>query len=182
MQLIYLFAIALVNNIDNIGIGIAFSVGGIKINLSKNILISLMAFIVSFIASLFGSVISHFLSEQISSIISTLILIFMGARMMYQSYFKRNNDRLDKINTLEYKEAVSIGTALALDDIGSSISSSLVGYSAFMISLPYFIVSLLIFLLSNYASNFFAKLNIGKKATLVAGGLMILMGIVQYFG
>ena len=40
MQLLYLFLIALLNSIDNIGIGAAYSIAGVKVRLLKNILIA----------------------------------------------------------------------------------------------------------------------------------------------
>lgn len=181
MQLIYLFIIAVLNSIDNIGVGVAYSVAGIKVKLSKNILIAFLAFIVSFLASLSGQLMSYFLSDKECSIISMLLLVLMGSRMIYTSFSKKNNNDLNKVKELKYKEALSVGIALALDDISSSVSSALIGYNPFMISLPYFIISLAIFSSGNYALKFITKLNIGNKPTIIAGALMILIGISQIF-
>ncbi|NOW92746.1 hypothetical protein CCS79_06740 [Clostridium diolis] len=52
MQLLYLFLIAILNSIDNLGVGIAYGIAGIKVKFSKNLLIAFLAFAVSFIASL----------------------------------------------------------------------------------------------------------------------------------
>lgn len=181
MQLIYLFVISFLNSIDNIGVGVAYSVAGIKVKLSKNILMAFLAFIVSFLASFSGQFISYFLSDNECSIISMLLLVLMGTRMIYTSFSKKKNSDLNKIKELNYKEALSVGTALALDDVGSSVSSGLIGFSPFMISFPYFIISLAIFFSGNYALNFITKLNLGNKPTIVAGLLMILIGISQFF-
>lgn len=180
MQIIYLFIIAVLNSIDNIGIGVSYSVAGVKVKLSKNIIMASLAFSVSFIASLSGQLVTYFLSAKICSIISMLIFVLMGAKMIYTSFSKKNNDS-EKLKELNYKEALSVGIALALDDIGSSVSSALVGYNPFMISFPYFIISLAIFFSSNYALKFVTKLNIGNKPTIVAGILMILIGVSQVF-
>jgi putative Mn2+ efflux pump MntP len=181
MQLIYLFIIAILNSIDNIGIGAAYSIAGIKVKLSKNVLIAFLAFIVSYLASLFGQLISYFFNDKECSIISMILLILMGTRMIYTSFSKKNDNELNKVNELNYKEALSIGIALALDDISSSVSSALIGYSPFMVSFPYFIISLAIFFSGNYVLKFVTKLNIGNKPTIIAGVLMILIGISQFF-
>lgn len=181
MQLIYLFTISFLNSIDNIGVGVAYSVAGIKVKLSKNILMAFLAFIVSFLASFSGQFISYFLSDNECSIISMLLLVLMGTRMIYTSFSKKKNNDLNSLKELNYKEALSVGIALALDDVGSSVSSGLIGFSPFMISLPYFIISLAIFFSGNYALNFITKLNLGNKPTIVAGLLMILIGISQFF-
>ncbi|WP_160686737.1 manganese efflux pump [Clostridium sp. C2-6-12] len=181
MQLVYLFLIAILNSIDNIGVGVAYSIAGIKVKLSKNILIAFLAFIVSFLAALFGKLISYYLNDTECSIISMILLILMGINMIYTSFSKKKNNDLNNIKELDFKQAFSVGIALALDDISSSVSSSLIGYSAFMTSLPYFIISLSIFFCGNYALKFISKFNLGKKPTIVAGILMILIGILQFF-
>ncbi|MGK0467047.1 manganese efflux pump MntP [Clostridium sp.] len=181
MQILYLFTIAFLNSIDNIGVGVIYSVGGIKVKLLKNLILALLAFAVSFVASLSGQFISHFLSVEICSIISMLLLVFMGVKMIYSSVYKNNTD-FHRYKELEYKEAFTVGAALAFDDIGSSISAALIGYSPFMISFPFFIISLGIFFLGNYALKYTTKFNLGNKPTIVAGGLMILLGISQFFG
>jgi putative Mn2+ efflux pump MntP len=182
MQLLYLFIISILNSIDNIGVGVAYSVAGIKVKLSKNILIAFLAFIVSFISSLFGQYISSFFSDEECTIISMLLLVLMGIKMIYTSFSKKkNNNDLNSAKELGYKEAFSVGIALALDDISSSVSSALVGYSAFMVSFPYFVISLAIFFSGNYALKFITKLKVGNKPTIIAGILMILIGISQFF-
>ncbi|EKQ50144.1 MULTISPECIES: manganese efflux pump [unclassified Clostridium] len=183
MQVLYLFVIAILNSIDNIGVGVAYSVAGVKVKLAKNLLIASLAFLVSFLASLFGQFISYFLNDTECSIISMLLLVIMGIRMIYTSFSDKNNIEANKNNVKElgFKEAFSIGIALALDDISSSVSSALVGYSAFMVSLPYFIISLGIFFSGNYALKFITKLNVGKKPTILAGILMIIIGLSQIF-
>ena len=181
MQLIYLFTIAFLNSIDNIGVGVVYSVAGVKVKLLKNILLALLAFSVSFIASLSGHFVSNFLSEEACSIISMLLLVLMGARMVYSCFSKRKSIVLNREKELKYEEAFSVGAALAFDDIGSSVSSALIGYSPFMISFPFFIISLGIFSFGNYAIKYTTKYNLGDKPTIAAGILMIILGISQIF-
>jgi putative Mn2+ efflux pump MntP len=182
MQLIYLFFIAFINSVDNIGIGVAYSIAGARVQLRKNLLISFMAFIVSFVASLFGDVISHYLGEDIAKLISMLLLAFMGLRMIYEAYHKsREEEILNNIKIVSYKEAFSVGLALAIDDVPSSISSGLIGYGAFMVSMPYFVISFLIFFLGNYGTKLFSKLNIGKKANIIAGLILISIALIEFF-
>lgn len=180
LHILYLFFIAMLNSVDNAGIGIAYSVSGKKVPIFKNILISIMAFAVSFVSALSGDIISGFLSQQMCTVISMSLLIFMGSRMIYQAFRKKDED-LDKYNIISNKEAIAVGTVLALDDVGSSVSSGLIGYGAFMVSLPFFVISFIIFSLANYGGKFVRRLNIGKKATVVSGILMILMAVFQLF-
>jgi len=179
MELIYLFFIALINSVDYIGIGIAYSIAGVRVQIGKNFLIAFMAFIISLISSFSGNFIAHYISHELASIISLLLMGGMGLKMIYEACFQGHEDEFSKIRLLKYKEALAVGTVLALDDIPSSVGSGLVGHDIFMIAIPYFIISIAIFLLGNYGSSFFAKLKIGKKANIAAGILMILIGIFQ---
>jgi putative Mn2+ efflux pump MntP len=181
MQIIYLFIIAILNSIDNIGVGVAYSIAGIKVKFYKNLLIAFIAFIISYISALSGQLISYFLSDTQSAFISMLLLVLMGIRIIYTSFSKKSDGDLNSEKEISFKEALSVGIALAIDDVSSSISSALIGYGAFMTSFPYFIISLAIFFSGNYTAKFFKKFNLGNKLTIVAGILMILIGLIEFF-
>lgn len=177
-SIIYLTVIAFLNSIDNIGIGVAYSISAKKIPLFKNILLSSMTFIVSYIFAVSGKSMSIFLNEKTCSIISVSLLVFMGLRMIHQAFEKRD-DNLDKFNIISNKEAITIGIALSLNDVGSSINYGLIGYNPFMISAPYFVISFIIFYLATFSTKFTSKLNIDNNTTIISGILMISLGLAQ---
>jgi putative Mn2+ efflux pump MntP len=115
-----------------------------------------------------------------------LLLAFMGLRLIFEPYMKKKEEAgteyaigMDKTKSLKYREAISVGTALALDDIGGSMSVGLVGYNPFMVGFAFFVVSYLIFLSGNYLIKYTAKLKIGNKATIISGIILIIIGITQ---
>lgn len=178
MQLIYLFFIAFINSVDNIGVGVAYSIAGTKVPFRKNLLISLMAFGVSYVSSLSGHFISLHINEELASILGMLLMVFMGIKIIYEAVTEsKEKEEITKGKMISYKEALSVGIALAIDDVGSSVSSGLIGHSAFMISMPYFVISVLIFFSGNLGTEFFKKLKIGIKANIISGILMILIGL-----
>lgn len=174
----YLTVIAFLNSIDNLGIAAAYSIAGKKVPIVKNLLISLMAFLVSFVSSLSGDFISGFLSEKTCGILGFGILALMGFHMIYKSFRKEDED-FNKYNIISNREAITVGTILALDDVGSAVSSGLIGYGAFTVALPFFIISFAMFLLANLGTRFTSRLKIGGKATAFAGILMIIMGFIR---
>lgn len=176
---IFLLFIAFINSFDNVGIRIAYSIGGIQVQLKKNLLISFMAFAVSFVASLSGNFISNLLNDDIASILSMILISGTGIKIMLEPFIKKKNE-IEEIKNLSYKESISIGTALALDDIGGSVGIGLVGYHPVAVGLAFFVVSFLIFISGNYAISLLSKLKVDKRiATVLAGILMIIMGITQ---
>lgn len=180
MTALYLLFIALINSFDNIGIRVAYSIGGIKVTLLKNLLISLMAFAVSFTASLSGNFIASILSEEVSSILSMLLLSATGIKIIIEGFSGRH-EKAEDIKTISYRQAISVGIALALDDIGGSVGVGIAGYSALAVGTAFFVISFLIFLTGNYAIIFLRKLKINPKITsTLAGLLMIAIGISQF--
>lgn len=178
----YLSIIAFLNSIDNLGIAAAYSIAGKKVPIIKNLLISLAAFAVSYISGLSGEFISNYLTEETCAVLSFVILALMGSNMIYHSLRKKNNDEaLIKNTIISNKEAIVTGIILALDDVGSSVSSGLIGHSAFMIALPFFIISFVMFFLANLGTRFTSKLKTGNKATAIAGVLMITLGLLRLF-
>ena len=93
--------------------------------------------------------------------------------------FPKRDDNLDSFNIISSKEAIIVGLALALDNTGSYISSGLISYRPFMISIPYFVISFIIFYFSNFITKFTSKLNIDNKAAIISGVLMIALGLTQ---
>jgi putative Mn2+ efflux pump MntP len=177
---VYLLFIALINSFDNIGVRLAYSIGGVKVQFLKNILISLMAFAVSFAASLSGNVVSHLLNEDIASILSMIILSAAGIHIIYEGCSKKDEIKDLNSHTLSYKESASVGTALALDDIGGSVGVGLAGYSPLAVGAAFFTVSFLIFISGNYLIKFSGRFRVSRKTTaMLAGIIMILIGIAQ---
>jgi putative Mn2+ efflux pump MntP len=181
MEILYLFFIAIINSIDNMGIGIAYSIAKVRVPIFRNLVISLMAFTVAFLSALSGDILSHVLTEELAKIISMFLLISIGIRIIYDALKKDTDESLEKVKIIGGKEAISVGTILALDDVGSSVSSGLAGYGPFAVAAPFFIVSFIIFLLANYGSSFMHRLSIGIKANIVAGIIMVTIGILRYF-
>lgn len=91
-HILYTFFIALTNNLDNIGVRVAYSIRGIKIATLINVWISVITFVISFFAAFSGSIISGFLSKQLSSVIAMVLLTAIGSWMILEQYIKRNND------------------------------------------------------------------------------------------
>jgi putative Mn2+ efflux pump MntP len=88
VHLLYIFMISLANNMDNIGVRIAYSILGIKIRLWMNLWISVITFIISFFAAHCGKVIAGFFGKQASSEISAIILVTIGLWIMLSPYFR----------------------------------------------------------------------------------------------
>ncbi|ORX22641.1 sporulation membrane protein YtaF [Thermoanaerobacterium sp. PSU-2] len=201
MHFIYSLFIALANNVDNISVRIAYSIRGIKITAVKNLWISLITFIISSIAAISGNIISGVLSKHISSILSMILFISIGLWIAIEPYFKKNSDShydiddktkniydilkkpeeadVDDSKDIDFKEATFLGIALSINNIGGGLSAGMIGLNSFFIGFLSALISFIALWIGNYVTDFLNRWNFRKKATVIAGLILILIGIKQ---
>jgi putative sporulation protein YtaF len=202
MHLIYISLIALANNLDNIGVRIAYSIRGIKISTLKNLWISVITFIISSLAAYSGSIISSVLSKNVSSILSMLLLMAIGLWIIFEPYLKEKNNHknsheilndtniysilkepeiadMDNSNDIDFREATFLGIALSINNVGGGLSAGMIGLNSFFVGFFSAVISFLALWAGNYVTDFFKKHSIGNKAAMVSGILLILIGIKQ---
>ena len=206
MHFIYVLLIALANNIDNIGVRIAYSIRGIKISVKTNLWISVITFFISAISAYFGSFLTKFISKGTSSKISMVLLCAIGLWIIIEPYYNikkaelntdlnpelnnednslydilRSPEKADKDNSkyIDFKEATVLGIALSINNIGGSLSAGIIGLNSFFIGLFSAILSFVALWAGNYITILFKKFDIGNKATITAGLVLIIIGIGQ---
>lgn len=200
MHYFYIFMISLVNNFDNIGVRIAYSILGIKIKWEKNLWISVITFFISFAAAYGGNIVSNFVSKQISSDISAIILSAIGLWFIFTSNVKKNNipasqdsennlirDILDDpakadvdcSKDIDFKEATLLGIACSVNNIGGGLGAGMMRLNSVYVGAFSALISFAALWAGNYINVFFEKWNLGNKATILAGVALILIGIKQ---
>jgi len=201
-HLFYTLLIALTNNFDNIGVRIAYSIRGIRITTPINVWISVITFVISFFAALSGTMISGVMSKQLSSLIAMLLLTFIGVWMIAEPYLKKDygcagesigSDKkkashvllhpehadLDGSKHIDFKEATLLGIALSINNIGGGLSAGMIGLNSFWVGLLSAVLSFLALWAGNYIADFFIRWNLSQKASVVAGVILIAIGIEQ---
>ena len=199
---LYTLFIALTNNIDNVGVRIAYSIRGITTTTPINLWISVITFIISFFAALSGTVMSGFISKQISSVIAMVLLSAIGLWMILEPYLRKNNNYseeaaqenrgsishvllnphhadIDNSKHIDFKEATLLGIALSVNNVGGGVSAGMIGLNSFLVGLLSAVLSFIALWAGNYIAEFFIRWNISKKAGVVAGILLIAIGVEQ---
>ena len=131
-----------------------------------------------------------------------ILLIAIGLWIMLEPYFrKESNDIIeptvnqecniygilkkpesadsDNSKDIDYKEATLLGIALSINNIGGGLSAGMIGLNSFFVGFFSAVISFLALWAGNYITEFFNKWNLGKKANIIAGILLILIGIKQ---
>jgi len=199
---IYTFFIALTNNVDNVGVRIAYSIRGIKISTLINLWIAVITFVISFFAAFSGTILSGLISKQLSCLIAMLLLSSIGLWMILEPYVKKKNDHIadavqrnnisaahvlldphkadmDNSKHIDFKEATLLGIALSINNVGGGISAGMIGLNSFWVGFLSAVLSFIALWLGNYIAAFFEKLNIAQKTPVIAGLLLIAIGIEQ---
>lgn len=202
MHILYTLFIALANNLDNIGVRIAYSIRGIKISVMKNLWISVITLFISSFAAFSGKLLSGFFNKQISSVISMLLLTAIGLWIIIEPYIKQDDNSMTKLieknknsvynilrkpenadmdnsKNIDYKEATLLGVALSINNIGGGLSAGMIGLNSIFVGFLSAIISFLALWAGNYITEFFKKWNLGNKATYIAGIALIAIGIKQ---
>jgi putative sporulation protein YtaF len=162
---LHIFIIALTNNLDNIGVRIAYSIRGIRITTVINIWISLITFVISYVSAYSGTVISGYLGKQWSSLLTMILLSGIGSYMIYRQYLRRmcqgefgqdnkkgichillnpENADIDNSKHIDFKEATLLGIALSINNLGGGVSAGMIGLSPFWVGLLSAVLSFLI--------------------------------------
>jgi putative sporulation protein YtaF len=201
-QFFYTFFIALMNNFDNIGVRIAYSIRGVRISTLINLWISVITFVISFFAAYSGTIIAGVISKHLSSLIAMLLLTAIGSWMILEPYLKKDNNSpsetmqdnkihfghvlldpkkadMDNSKHIDFKEATFLGIALSINNVGGGVSAGMIGLNSFWVGLLSAVLSFLALWAGNYIAEFFIKWNLSKKASVVAGLLLIAIGIEQ---
>lgn len=200
MNLIYTFLIALANNIDNIGVRLAYSIKGIKISTKNNLWISIITFFISTLSAFSGAFFSSILGRKFTSYISMTILFIIGILLIIDAFKEKeknttikdrdnliniiNNPEmadLDDSKEIDFKEATILAVALSINNIGGGLSAGMIGLNVIFVGLLSAGLSFIALWAGNFMTKLFRKLNIGNKANLIAGLLLIILGIKQIF-
>lgn len=200
---IYSVLIAFANNVDNIGVRIAYSIRGIKITTAKNIWISIITFLISAAACYFGDTLSGYMSKRDAAIVSLVLLSTIGLWIIIEPCIKKKksqtkamvessniiinilekpeNADLNHSKDIDFKEATFLGIALSINNIGGSFSAGMIGLNSLFIGVLSAVISFAALWAGNYLTNVLIKLGIDQKAIFVSGILLILIGVKQLF-
>ncbi len=124
-------------SIDALGIGIAYSVRGVKIKLPAKIIIGLISMLVMRLSALFGTFLSSRFPTIITEYLGITILVIMGGYFIIRSL--RTQDKIaydfDHSSSIDCLEGLALGVALSADSISAGIAAATLGVSGLALSI-----------------------------------------------
>lgn len=202
MNIIAILLFVLSASIDNFTVAVAYGMKKIKIGTVSYIIISIISALGTGISMTFGSLFYHFISLFFAKLIGCLILTIIGLYFIYDYRLNKNSLEaktqdesitpkeilhspeiadLDKSGTIEVKESLALGVALAIDNFGLGIAASIVGLNILYTTLATLLFSILIIPLGVYIAKSYISSFVGKNASLISGIVIILLAIMEFF-
>jgi putative Mn2+ efflux pump MntP len=178
-QILYAIAIALANNVDNIGVMIAYGLRGQKIDLPMKLWITLITFAISTLAASLGVKIAGSLGQAVCSSIAAAILIGFGSWMVAESYLAANRPRAGKPGDVDVGHATLLGVALSINNVAGGVGAGLIALNPFVVGALSALFSFAALGLGNYMAEVLERHRVADRAALLGGLLLIAVGVEQ---
>ncbi|MCL6454524.1 MAG: manganese efflux pump [Alicyclobacillus sp.] len=197
--ILVVLAIAVASNLDNAGVGIAYGVRGVQISPLANTLIALISGLATWLSGVAGQIIVHYVSGRTASIIGGVVVVLVGLWVMTEPLRDRVRKRsaaqggllgrilrdptvadFDASKTISLSEASVLGVALSLNALAGGFDAGMAHIGVWQTACGVGIFSYVLLGLCAYAGRRFAAERLGSRATVLAGVLLILVGLHQF--
>ncbi|MBX5437308.1 MAG: manganese efflux pump [Alicyclobacillaceae bacterium] len=190
-------AIAVASNLDNAGVGIAYGVRKVRIPWQANLLVAVISGLATGLSGLVGHLLTRYICLVYATWIGAAVVIAVGVWVLtspWRQQRKRGRGQanvvsriltdpiaadIDHSHTISPSEAVLLGVALALNALAGGFDAGLAHIGVLWTALLVGILSFASLGLSAYVGQRFVADALGDKATLVAGLLLIAVGVHQ---
>lgn len=193
MSIGQIILIAIAANLDNIGVGIAYGTRRVGLCFTKNLIIAAIAFLVTAFCGYLGYYTTKVISVHWAKIIGANMLIGVGIwvgasnyerkrsrfRGWYGSILKAKEAYLRCNCGLTWGETVFLGVALAINSMVGGFIAGVQGGNILLVSGAIAIFSYVFILLGLHLGETYAAKFLGEKSGLLAGILLIFIGIYQ---
>ena len=194
---IFNFLIGIASNLDNAGVGIAYGIRKIRISWFNNFIIAFLVFIY-FISWIFGNWIALFISEFTANLIGAIVLGIIGVFILCQPFLGQRNTvgskdgnvlmgilrdpekaDFDGSKTISFSEAIVLGIALSINNIAGGFDAGVTNLNLWLTATISGVFSFICISGFAYVGKRYLAEYLGKWATVIAGVLLILIGIDQ---
>jgi putative sporulation protein YtaF len=207
VQMISLLVLAFAVSLDSFSVGFTYGLRKMKIPFKSIVIIATCSAFSLLIAAGIGKVLAKILSPNVTDHIGGIILILLGAWVLYQFFRPEKNKELVSIEKTIFKfeikslgivinilrkpmsadfdlsgtitgiEAFMLGLALSLDAFGAGVGAAMLGFSPIYLALAVAIMSSMFVWLGIKSGAFFSKSEWIQKFTFIPGILLIIIGV-----
>lgn len=205
MHILSIIMLGIAANLDNLGIGLAYGIRRIRIPLGSNLIIAGISGLSTAFTGFGGHLLSQMMPDGLGNILGGGLVITVGIWTI--AYYYRDNKKniafsnpdeeinvqnlkmivrephkadLDYSGHISAKEAILLGIALAMNAMATGLGAGMTGINVLGITISVIFFSLLTISCGDYMGKQYASV-LGDKSTLVAGIMLIVVGIYEIF-
>ena len=194
MYLLSILLFSISSNLDNLIVGMSYGIKKICIPISANLLVAFITFTGTALSMIFGKSLANYIPIEVSNAIGAVMIIGIGAASLIKYFRHRKNNQNDespcslkepekydknKNNRIELREAISLGIALSINNIGLGIGASISGLHIVPAAIGAFVCSLIFISVGNLLGNSLLSKFIEKYSEPIASFGIIALGIYQ---
>lgn len=194
-----LMSIVVAVSLDSFGVGMTYGLRKIKVLFLPLLIIMSCSGLMVFIAMTIGNIISIYISSDITSIIGGVILILLGLFMLCSTFLKGNKSFSNRIfahqsvitspqkvdkdcsGTIQFNEAIVLGSALAMDAFGAGFGASMMGYKPILTAILIALMSGGFLFFGIRAGLLLSKVKLFSHLTFLPPIILITIGLFNIF-
>lgn len=204
MYWLTILLIGVASNIDNLGISVSYGLKTTRIPASSNLLIAVISMVCAYLSITAGEALSNFISLRTANLIGGFLIIFLGGKCIFESIFQSTSSEIetkaeraladsnfsrvianpqladlnvDKIIT--WKESILLGLALAMNCITLGLGAGFTRISPVLTTISIGVFSYISISLGAMIGTKISKNNIAKYSNILAGLLLVLIGVYE---
>jgi putative Mn2+ efflux pump MntP len=173
--------IAAVSNLDNLSAGLAFGLRGRRIMIAPNALIAVVTMAGTAGAMTSGRAIGRLLPSGLAGALGAAIIVAIGVVTLV-GWPPTRQPALSGEQTLSWHEALVLGVALSLNNIGSGVGAGIAGVSPVVTTLLAGLFSLLCVGGGSRLGRSLSRVLLPGLARFVAGVVLVGLGVAMLTG
>jgi putative sporulation protein YtaF len=192
---VIVITLGIASNLDNAGVGVAYGIRNIRIPVLQNFIIALISLAATLFGGFFGRWISLWLTPFMGSLVGAVVIIAVGVWVLLQPFLKtdggsnvisrilRNPEAADlnKDKEIGIGESIILGIALAMNALVGGFDAGISKISVLATTIAVGVCSFVLLGAAEYLGRSYAAEKLGSRASMLAGVLLILIGIHQMF-
>ncbi len=194
-----LLSIVIAVSLDGFGVGMTYGMRKIKVTIFSLFIIMCCSGVLVLVAMTIGDFVSGYISPDVTKVIGSMILIFLGVFMLVSMFsnvenaiskkiFAHNsiltapeNVDKDRSGTIQFGEAIVLGSALAMDAFGAGFGAAMLGYKAILTAILIAVMSGGFLFTGMKVGFILSRVKILSKLTFLPPIILISIGLYHLF-
>lgn len=180
MNFISLLLFSISTNLDNIPVGISYSLKNKKRKLTDILKISFFTSFITFIIMLIGTNISHILPFKLANNIGSIILILIGSYSLIKKYILTRNSNLSfNEKNEENLSILKIILLLSINNLATGLSASIAGINYISSSILTFIFGIIFLYMGAFIGGKINSSKLEEYSNYLSSFIILLLGIIE---